>query len=185
MSRCSSFLLARYCIHSSIFTSDKLPKIVNCPLWGNSALVYFDYLLTVVRYVQQKKKKRFVNAKCLVGPSPKQRQLSLHFTSLKLLQLFIYLFIDLPYLFVYVECGVEFATLWICGKSSSCLESFVALVLNCWPMAPGRPVRPLARSALALAGRMVIIILHGPSGLSVYPSVCSSPCQRCWRHETL
>jgi len=37
-----------------IFTSlNKLPKIVNCPI-----LVYFDYLLTVARYVQS-----FVNAK--------------------------------------------------------------------------------------------------------------------------
>lgn len=29
--------------------------------------------------------------------------------------------------------SVKFATVWNCGKSSSCFESFVALVLNDWP----------------------------------------------------
>lgn len=36
--------------------------------------------------------------------------------------------------FICLVCvSVKFATVWNCGKSSSCLESFVALVLNDWP----------------------------------------------------
>lgn len=55
---------------------------------------------------------------------------SFHFEQLHLLLL---LFILLFYLFSIVCVSVKFATVWNCGKSSSCLESFVALVLNDWP----------------------------------------------------
>lgn len=88
--KCSLLEIAFSGTYSYIFTSDQLPKIVNCPYWV-LALAYFDYLLTVVRYVQLKKS--FVNAKCLGGPSPEQRQLSLLCTNdqaVAVVYLFIY-----------------------------------------------------------------------------------------------
>lgn len=81
----------------------------------------------------------FVNATATVtvavAPPPRPSSSasinSFHFEQLHLLLLCLFCcFICL----VMCMCvSVKFATVWNCGKSSSCLESFVALVLNDWP----------------------------------------------------